>query len=66
MNHHEALLSKLTDSHFPLESRDLKLLWEAENFRRDSRNKGTKTQWSEKGFWKAVILPQGGQVPIVL
>ena len=53
-------------THYPLESTDLKILWEAENFRRHSRNDGKKTQWVDKGFWKAVILTQGGQVPVVL
>ena len=53
-------------THYPLESTDLKILWEAENFRRHSRNDGTKMQWVDKGFWKADILTQGGQVPVVL
>ena len=38
----------------------------AKDSRRHSRNTGTKTQWVEKGFRKAVILTQGGQVPVVL
>ena len=59
-------LPKLTNTHFPLESRDLELLWEAENVRKHSWNDRTKTQWVDKGFWKAVILTQGGQVRIVL
>ena len=53
-------------TYYPLESTDLKILWEAENFRRHSRNDRTKTKWVDKGFWKAVILTQGGQVPVVL
>ena len=53
-------------TYYPLDSTDLKILWEAENFRRHSRNDRTKTKWVDKGFWKAVILTQGGQVPVVL
>ena len=38
----------------------------AENFRRHSRNEGTKTLRLDKRFWKEVNLTQAGQVPIVL
>ena len=42
-HHNEAFLSKLTDTHFHLQSRDLKQMCGAEHFRRHSRNEGTKT-----------------------
>ena len=42
LNLHEGFLSKLTNTHFLLESRYLKVLLEAENYRRCSRNTGTK------------------------
>ena len=63
MNHHEALLSKLTDSHFPPESRYLKLLWEAEISEESLEIKKPKPSGQKRDSGRQFSSPKEARFP---
>ena len=66
MTHNEVFLSNVTNTLFPLESRDLNLYWTKQKIPGDVLEMQEPNPVVEKGFWKAVVLTQGGQGPVIL